>query len=262
MTLTPEIGTVQSVYARDGVVLLKNILTPDWLEKLRDAVDMEVQRGERYFAYKNMRETPGVFQDYCLNSDIGQRVAEVAGVSWTSLIFDQLFVKEPGTKTQTGWHTDQPYWPIDGPMITMWIALDPVDPDNGALEFVRGSHDWGARYRPFLTDQKGAFLHYLEPDNPDYIDMPDFEADRAKYDIFHFENMEPGDALAFDGMMVHSAMGNRTSTRRRRGYAIRFAVAGATYQPRDSVTEWLHDPTLKPGGDFCGGRFPVIYQTS
>ena len=46
---------VQEAYARDGVVLLQNVLTPDWLEKLRAAVDEEIKRGERYFAYKNMR---------------------------------------------------------------------------------------------------------------------------------------------------------------------------------------------------------------
>ena len=250
---------VQEAYARDGVVLLQNVLTPDWLEKLRAAVDEEIKRGERYFAYKNMRERPGTFQDFCLSSDIGARVAEVAGSPWTSLIYDQLFVKEPDTKTQTGWHTDQPYWPVAGPIMTMWIALDEVDPDNGALEFVRGSHAWGAKYRPFKTDQAGAFTHYLETDNPDYIDMPDFEADRDRYDMLHFAHMNPGDALAFDGMTVHSAMGNRTTTRRRRGYAIRFAVEGATYEPRDSVTEWLHDDSLAPGAPFRGGRFPVIH---
>ncbi|MDU8944108.1 phytanoyl-CoA dioxygenase family protein [Ovoidimarina sediminis] len=262
MTLTPDIKSVREAYARDGVVLLRQVLQEEWLEKLRHAVDAEVQKGERYFAYKNMRETPGIFQDYCLTSDIGRRVAEVANSSWTSLIYDQIFAKEPGTKTQTGWHTDQPYWPVQGPIMTMWIALDPVDPDNGALEFVRGSHAWGARYRPFRTDQLGAFLHYLEKDNPDYIDMPDFEANRSQYDIFHFERMEPGDALAFDGMTVHSAMGNRTSTHRRRGYAIRFAVEGATYDPRDEVTEWLHDDTLTRGDAFRGGRFPVIYEAA
>lgn len=259
MNTSPNLTKVQKDYARDGVVMLRNILSKDWLNKLQNAVDAEVKKGDRYFAYKNMREKPGVFQDYCLTSDIGQRVAEVANSPWTSLIYDQIFVKEPGTQTQTGWHTDQPYWPVSGPIMTIWIALDPVDPDNGALEFVRGSHAWGANYRPFKTDHLGAFLHYLEQDNPDYTDMPDFEAHRDDYDIFHFDQMQPGDALAFDGMTVHSAMGNRTSTRRRRGYAIRFAVQGAVYEPRDTVTEWLHDDTLVPGAPFRGGRFPVIY---
>ncbi|MEM0936298.1 MAG: phytanoyl-CoA dioxygenase family protein [Pseudomonadota bacterium] len=260
MALTPDLAEVQGAYAKDGVVLLRDVLSSDWLARLREGVDTEVRRGERYFGYKNLRESPGVFQDYCLTSDIGARVAEVAGARWASLIYDQLFVKEPGVTTQTGWHTDQPYWPVSGPIMTMWIALDPVDADNGALEFVRGSHVWGAKYRPFKTDQTGAFLHYMEEGDSDYVDMPDFEAERDAHDIFHFPHMEPGDALAFDGMIVHSAMGNRTSTHRRRGYAIRFATEGATYDPRDTVTEWLHDARLAPGSAFRGGRFPVLFE--
>lgn len=251
---------LRSDYARDGVVLLHDILQQDWLDGLRAGVDAEVARGDRYFAYKNLRLRPGVFQDFCLTSGIGAAVAEVSGAGWVSLIYDQIFVKEPGTKTQTGWHTDQPYWPVKGPIMTLWIALDPVDPDNGALEFVRGSHAWGAAYRPFRTDQAGAFLHYLEEDNPAYVDMPDFEAERADYDIIHYPKMAPGDALAFDGMIVHSAMGNRSTTRRRRGYAVRFALEGATYDPRDSVTEWLHDPDLEPGAPFRSALFPVIHH--
>ncbi len=262
MTFLTDLKTTQADYKRDGVVLVRDLLSTDWLEQLRDGVDRELARGARYFAYKNMRADPGVFQDYCLTSDIGARVAEVAGARWSSLIYDQIFAKEPGTQTQTGWHTDQPYWPVSGPIMTMWIALDEVDPDNGALEFVRGSHAWDARYRPFKTDQMGAFSHYLEVDNPDYIDMPDFEADRAQYDIFHFPHMNPGDALAFDGMSVHSAMGNRTSTRRRRGYAIRFAVEGAVYEPRDAVTEWLHDPEMVAGQPFRSALFPVLWEAT
>ena len=258
--MTTAAETLQDQYKRDGVVLLRNVVSQDWVERLRAAVDQEITRGDRYFAYKNMRTKPGTFQDFCLTSDIGEHVAKLAGSPWTSLIYDQIFAKEPGTKTQTGWHTDQPYWPVQGPIMTMWIALDPVDPDNGALEFVPGSHAWGAKYRPFKTDQLGKFSHYyLDASDPNYIDMPDFEEDRDKYDMLHFEYMEPGDALAFDGMMVHSAMGNRTSTRRRRGYAIRFATDGATYDPRDSVTEWLHDDRLEKGAPLRGGLFPVIY---
>lgn len=248
----------RAAYAKDGVIMIKGLLSPGWLDQLRTAVDAEMAKGRRYFDYRNLRLEPSVFQDYCLTSGVGEVVANIAGSDRTTLIYDQLFVKEPGTKTQTGWHTDQPYWPVLGPIMTLWIALDPVDADNGALEFIPGSHAMGAKYRPFTTDQNGGFLHYLEVDNPNYIDMPDFEADRAKYEMVHWA-MEPGDAVAFDGYIVHSAMGNRTSTRRRRGYAIRFATRGATYDPRDSVTEWLHDPALAAGAPLESSFFPVIY---
>ena len=169
-----------------------------------------------------------------------------------------MFVKEVGTKTRTGWHTDQPYWPISGPVITTWIALDHVDDENGALEFIPGSHHWGKKYHPFITDQLGAFVKYLKPEDPQYDEMPDFEADRDKYEIKSW-SLEPGDMLAFDGFIVHSAKGNQTSTRRRRGYAVRFATDGATYDPNQGVANWLEDESLEPGAYFESAKFPVIY---
>lgn len=257
--LSKDVSELQNDYIKNGVVVVRNALSPEWLEQLRSAVEQELLRGERYFAYRNMRLNPGIFQDFCLKSGIGRVVADLAQSSRTSLVFDQMFVKEPGTKTQTGWHTDQPYWPISGPIMTTWIALDQVDADNGALEFIPGSHSWGQKYRPFTTDQQGAFVEYLEPDDPQYSDMPDFEAERDQHEIVSWD-LEPGDLLAFDGFIVHSAKGNRTSTRRRRGYAIRFATEGATYDPNQGVAEWLQDDTLHTGDPYVSDKFPQVFQ--
>ena len=257
--LTKEVSELAGAYAEDGVVVVRDALTPHWLDRLREAVDEELKRGDRYFAYRNMRTQPGIFREFCLESGIGRLVADIGGGEWASLVFDQMFVKEPGTRTRTGWHTDQPYWPISGPIMTTWIALDPVDEDNGALEFIPGSHAWGKKYRPFLTDQKGAFVEYLCPDDPQYSDMPDFEAERSKHRIVHW-NLDPGDLLAFDGFIAHSAMGNRTSTRRRRGYAIRFALDRAQYDPDQGVADWLVDDSLSKGMPVRSDFFPVVFS--
>lgn len=257
--LTKSVDDLRADYLRDGVVIVRNALNDHWLEVLREAVDIQVAKGIRYFANRNMRTEPGGFQDFCLHSGIGKIVADLVDSPFASLVFDQMFVKEAGTKTQTGWHTDQPYWPIKGPIITTWIALDTVNADNGALEFIPGSHAWGKKYRPFLTDELGAFKNYVKVDDPQYCDMPDFEAERDQYKIVSWD-MEPGDLLAFDGFTVHSARGNRTSTHRRRGYAVRFATDGAVYQPDQGVAPWLEDETLSPGDRFASAKFPLVYE--
>ena len=256
--LTKDVLEWRSDYKRDGVVMIPKVLNDHWLEVLREAIEVQVAKGIRYFANRNMRMESGGFQDFCLHSGIGRIVADLAGSPFTSLIFDQMFVKEVGTKTRTGWHTDQPYWPIGGPIMSTWIALDHVDADNGALEFIPGSHAWGKKYRPFTTDELGAFKEYLAVDDPQYCDMPDFEADRDQYKIVSWD-MEPGDILAFDGFIAHSAHGNRTSTRRRRGYSVRFAVDGAVYQPDQGVAPWLNDKTLSPGDRLVSATFPIVY---
>ena len=257
--LKKEVNSLRGEYSKNGVVVIKNVLNSYWLEVLRKAVELQLQEKKRYFDNRNMRMQSGGFKDFCLNSGIGRIVADLVNSKTTSLVFDQMFVKEVGTKTRTGWHTDQPYWPISGPVITTWIALDHVDDENGALEFIPGSHHWGKKYHPFITDQLGAFVKYLKPDDPQYDEMPDFEADRDKYEIKSWE-LEPGDMLAFDGFIVHSAKGNQTSTRRRRGYAVRFATDGATYNPNQGVANWLEDESLEPGASFESVKFPLVYN--
>ena len=256
--LSKSVAEFREDYARDGVVMIPGALNAHWIEILRGAVEDQVAKGIRYFANRNMRADPGGFQEFCLHSGVGRMVAELVGSPFTSLVFDQMFVKEPGTKTQTGWHTDQPYWPVDGPIMSTWIALDDVDADNGAMEFIPGSHAWGKKYRPFLTDQNGALVEYLKQDDPQYSDMPDFEAERDQHRIVSWD-MKPGDMLAFDGYIVHSAKGNRTSTRRRRAYAVRYATEGAVYKPDQGVAPWLEDDTLTPGDRFVSEKFPLIY---
>ena len=257
--LKKNVTDLREEYLNNGVVFIKNAINSYWINILRDSVELQVQKNKRYFDNRNMRMQSGGFNDFCHNSGIGRIVADLVNSNRTRLIFDQMFVKEVGTKTRTGWHTDQPYWPIIGPVITTWIALDYVDEENGTLEFIPGSHRWGKKYHPFSTDQLGAFVKYLKPDDLQYDEMPDFEADRDKYEIKSW-SLDPGDILAFDGFIVHSAKGNQTSTRRRRGYAVRFATDGATYDPAQGVASWLEDESLKSGDAFESAKFPPIYS--
>jgi ectoine hydroxylase-related dioxygenase (phytanoyl-CoA dioxygenase family) len=258
--LRKDVSYLREDYQRDGVVMIPGVINQYWQQVLCEAIETQVAKGIRYFANRNMRTESGGFQDFCLHSGVGRIVADLLGSPFTSLVFDQMFVKEPGTKTKTGWHTDQPYWPVDGPVMSTWIALDYVDADNGAMEFIPGSHAWGKKYRPFLTDQSGGFKEYLKTNDPQYSDMPDFEVERDQHKIVSWD-MEPGDMLAFDGYIVHSAKGNRTSTRRRRAYAVRYATEGAVYKPDQGVSPWLEDHSLTPGERFVSEKFPLIYQS-
>ena len=79
------------------------------------------------------------FAEFCLRGpgvDIAQAMLRASRVN---LLYDQLFVKEVGADHPTRWHNDQPYWPVSGrDVVSIWVALDPTDADNGRLEFVRG----------------------------------------------------------------------------------------------------------------------------
>jgi ectoine hydroxylase-related dioxygenase (phytanoyl-CoA dioxygenase family) len=58
------------------------------------------------------------------------------------LFYDQLFIKEPGTRTETPWHNDHSYWPLIGDqVVSLWLALDYV-PKSACVQYVKGSHKW------------------------------------------------------------------------------------------------------------------------
>ena len=58
----------------------------------------------------------------------------------------QYFNKAPGVSQPTPAHQDGFYWmlePCEG--VTMWLAMDNVDEENGCVRYVRGSHKMGMR---------------------------------------------------------------------------------------------------------------------
>jgi ectoine hydroxylase-related dioxygenase (phytanoyl-CoA dioxygenase family) len=169
--------------------------------------------------------------------------------------YDQLFVKEPGTAHPTPWHQDQPYWPVKGWQIaSVWIALDPTDRSNGAVEFIAGSHRWGVNYRP-TPFRKG---HEIKVTDSDLVPIPDIDADRTKYDI-RWWKMAPGDCLVFHAMTVHGAPGNDTAGARRRGLSLRYTGDDARYDPRPGTFQFPHKPDLAAGAPMTCDLFPRVW---
>ena len=99
------------------------------------------------------------------------------------------------------------YYCVEGqPELSFWIPLDPVARD-AALEYVRGSHRWGKRFRPCARLHAPLWPNDLE-------EPPDIEALRPTVDLADWD-MQPGDAIAFSFRTVHAAPGNRAATPRR-----------------------------------------------
>ena len=143
--------------------------------------------------------------------------------------------------------------------MTLWIALDPVTRENGALEFIRGSHKWDRWFQPFRANDTGGAAVDQPTPNPKFEPLPDFESERDQHDIISW-NMEPGDVLAFHAMTMHGAMGNSSVTQRRRGYAIRYTGYDATYYADDYIRRpKLSSTYLKTGDPMDSPEFPVVY---
>ena len=140
--------------------------------------------------------------DFCCNPEILDRVTQLIGpdiVLWGTTIFG----KPARTGLETPWHQDGDYYPIR-PLETLsvWIALDDADRENGCMRFIPGSHK-----------AKQLFSHHwVENDNltiQQVCDAEHFDPATA-----HDLMLKAGQLSFHDVYMIHGSHANRSDRRR------------------------------------------------
>jgi ectoine hydroxylase-related dioxygenase (phytanoyl-CoA dioxygenase family) len=258
VTVTDE---MVKAYQRDGAVLVKGLFA-DWVAMLRVGVARNMAAPGQPMPTLKAGEAGQFFDDYCN----WQRIPEFAAVirqspaaavaarlmrsSVVQLFHDHVLVKEPGTTKPTPWHSDGPYYFVDGRQtVSFWSPLDPVR--EATLRCVAGSHLWPKDVLPTRWMAETNFY----PGDHDYIPVPDPEAEGMR--ILEWE-MEPGDAVAFHFRTLHGARGNLAATRRR-AFSLRLVGDDARYVDRPGPTS----PPFPGHGMRAGERlredwFPVL----
>jgi len=126
----------------------------------------------------------------------------------------EWFNKPPGTGHATPPHQDNYYFNMRPPQtLTIWLALDPVDAENGCLRYVTGSHRRGLR--PHRGSKMVGFSQEIADYGP---------ADRAGEACV---SLQPGDAVAHHGETIHRADPNSSPVRHRRALAMVYFGASA-----------------------------------
>lgn len=250
-------------FERDGVVCLRKFFDAPTVSLLREMAE-ENTRNPSHMAVDASREGTGRFfgdtfvwahhpplKEFVWKSPAADMAGAILQSEKVNVIFDQFLIKDPGTSTPTLWHHDQTYWPVAGDQVaTMWIALDPVTAATGAVEYIKGSHRWGQRFKAVSFKDQDLYKE-------DLPEVPDIDANRDKYDFVQYE-MEPGDCTLHHGLTVHGAPGNSSLTQKRRAYIIRWAGADVTYDPRPNLQPMLRDPGINPGDPLDCDLFPVV----
>ncbi len=252
-------------YNDDGVVLIKQAVNPEELEDLRVAVDAELnERARKQFSFgkdestfrgsQDMWRTDATFNRVCTQSGLPRISAELMDSNKINMFFDHLFVKDPGSSYVTSWHNDVPYWPVKGDkIISLWLALDDVTIESGALIFCLGSHKWNFAFQPH------SFAYTEDGNTPEQELKAGLAGTDYPVETRAFP-MKAGDVLAFDAMAIHCAGPNTVKDRKRRGYAIRYAGDHVSYDPRPGVHKMMLESSLIPGGPIDSQRYPVIYR--
>lgn len=122
----------------------------------------------------------------------------------------QYFNKPPGIGQATPAHQDGYYFMLEPcRALTMWMALDPVDEENGCVRYIRGSHLDGMRPHgrtQTLGFSQGIIDFGREKDLRDEVPCP----------------ANPGDLLAHHALTIHRADANLSRTRSRRALGFIF----------------------------------------
>ena len=243
-----------SAFENDGAVVLRGVVDESWVHRLRTAIDRNMQSDKWYFHYIYMWQHDPDLADYCFHSPVPGVASQLFRTDKVNLLYDQIFVKDTGTSERTDWHNDLPYWPVRGPAMSIWLALDVVEQDTGALEFIRGSHKWN---RWFEVEAPPGTEEPHEQD-PSFEPMPDFEAERERHEMLSW-NLMPGDVVAFHALTVHGAHANRREGYRRRGYALRFAAGEAAYHRGPGALPRFCNASMRHGQALDSEQYPVVF---
>lgn len=257
-------------FERDGAVCLRGVIASRWVERLQAGVD-------RVLARKGMvadmaltvaghpvrhvreqflwRQDPDV-RAFILESGAGAIAGQLLRSDKVNVLFDHLRVREPVLSEPLSWRQDLPCWPIDGDQaLTLWVPLDPLTLDTGAVEYVKGSHLWGGRYHPVLTDTPENHARA----NKDPPDCPPIHQHRDAYEILCWD-LQPGDCVAAHGLTLYSSGGNHPGTQRRRGLTTCWTGDDVTFMPGNVALNLPEDPGLTRGDALDSGLFPVVWR--
>lgn len=251
----------------DGFTVLRSVITPRWLDHLAAALDAALARpsplgqqfaraGGAFHSDLYLSASFPAFRAFAVESAIGADVGAVAGLDRVVMFTDELLVKEPGTTAETPWHHDYSYWPIAGEQVySAWIPLDAVEAGTGALEFVRGSHDWRRVFHPSDFDTGAVRVTRPEEESMPDIDRIVGPEERA------VAAAAPGDVVVFHALTLHRASGNPHPERRRRAIVLRLVGGDVCYDPRPRTLPLIWAPRLAPGqplGD--DPLFPTLWS--
>jgi len=165
------------------------------------------------------------------------------------LVQSMLFIKAAGKPGQA-WHQDEAHIPTrDRSLTAIWIALDDATIDNGCLWVLPGSHRRGLLH-PVRAHHDHRFDH-----------TPEAHGFESEDDDGEPVELTAGNALVFNGYLLHRSLPNTRSTGLRRALVFHYMSAEsllpwfppgpgdtmATLDHRDVVLVAGHDPRAAKG---------------
>jgi non-haem Fe2+, alpha-ketoglutarate-dependent halogenase len=143
---TPKKLTREQIqsYNEKGYIFPLDVFSPEEVEANRRYFDelMQKAKGAGLNSYSINgwhRHCRGLY-DLLHDKRILDYVEDLLGPNLVSTM-THYFSKEPGDNKQVSWHQDASYWPLTpSKVVTVWLAIDDVDEQNGPMTVIPKSH--------------------------------------------------------------------------------------------------------------------------
>ena len=215
--------TQKSFFDREGYLILEGLLSPQELRTCNDeidrlhalAADMEA-RGQATADFQRepfagdarrpdglpiLRKVEQTWKYSPFLDDISRKPRLIKTVQ--SLIGDDvlrfrstLMLKPAFHGSTHRFHQDSSYWPIDPPrLVTVSIALNDATPENGCLQVIPRSHEWGLQDWGTIAAEKDSSM----------TPRTDIDTSTARH-----IPLKAGTALLFHSLTVHGSGPNES----------------------------------------------------
>jgi ectoine hydroxylase-related dioxygenase (phytanoyl-CoA dioxygenase family) len=200
-------------YADNGYLIgLPPIYSREEMERMNAELPQLLslmEPGETTKDIREWHETSQYLYEICMNPKILDLVEGILGPNffmWAS----SFFIKEPFSKAVVGWHQDAYYWPMKPQhSVTVWLAFDDVDPENGSMKIIPGSH-------------KGGVIKHKHSKQTDSVLTLELENGMFREDTAVQFRLKAGEISLHDDRAIHGSPAN-PSARRRAGLTIRYS---------------------------------------
>src|SRR6266567_3323474 len=176
-----------------------------------------------FYALGAWRITPG-FHDVLWNPRFLVAASQLLGNVPVRFWHDQLFCKPPKKGGVVAWHQDYSYWTRTKPVahLSCWCGLDDSTKENGCLQYIPGSHEWGLLPKPVIAGELQGIKDFLNEEQKKQFENPQFAEVKAGEAIFHHS------------LTLHGS-GENKSEKPRRAFVINVFADGVVSDSDDAL---------------------------
>lgn len=116
-----------NLYQDQGVVLVKKIISSNWIKKLKAGIKKNFKNPSQYkCVYEKKNDKELFYDDYCnwqrikeykdffYNSGIAEIALQLMQSKKVNIFHEHVLIKEVGASKRTPWHQDQSYYCVNG----------------------------------------------------------------------------------------------------------------------------------------------------